>query len=159
MDYRRAWVKGGCYFFTVVTFQRRPLLTLPENLDRLRKVFAAVKAKRPFLMPAIVILPDHLHCIWLLPKGDADFATRWRMIKHDFSCTCSVPPSGIAPSRQKKGEKAVWQRRYWEHLIRDENDWRKHTVMFRNRPIGRSVRSNGWSRRAGIRRIGGLRNL
>ncbi|GAB4346328.1 MAG: hypothetical protein Kow006_04640 [Gammaproteobacteria bacterium] len=85
MRYRRAWTPGGCFFFTLVTHQRLPILASTSRIERLREAFARVRRSRPFAIDAIVILPDHLHCIWRLPVGDADFAVRWRLIKHHFS--------------------------------------------------------------------------
>ena len=81
MNYRRAFVPGASYFFTLVTEQRRPWLAEADNVALLRGAFRAVRAKRPFQVVAMVVMPDHLHCIWTLPPGDADFATRWRLIK------------------------------------------------------------------------------
>ncbi len=78
MEYRRAWRPGGWYFFTLVTYKRLPILTVPENVSRLRMSFHHVMQKRPFEIDGIVVLPDHVHCIWRLPEEDADFATRWR---------------------------------------------------------------------------------
>ena len=81
MQYRRSKTKGATYFFTLVTHNRRQILCQPENVDLLRGAFRYVMQKHPFKIDAIVILPDHLHCIWTLPEGDADFSTRWRLIK------------------------------------------------------------------------------
>ena len=85
MRYRRAKVKGGTYFFTVVTHKRVKIFTQSDNVDLLRQAFKKVKERHPFKIVAFVLLPDHLHCIWTLPQGDADFSTRWRLIKSDFS--------------------------------------------------------------------------
>ena len=135
MDFRRAWIKGGWYFFTVVTHERQPLLTIPENIARLRAVMESVKVKRPFAMPAIVILPDHLHCLWRMPEDDDDFATRWRMIKHDFTCGCVGANADNRASRRGRGERNVWQRRFWEHAIRDEEDWHRHLDYIAYNPV------------------------
>ena len=152
MEYRRAWREGGCYFFTVVTYKRQPILTVSENVSRLRMAFRHVKQKRPFEIDGIVVLPDHVHCIWRLPEEDDDFATRWRLIKHFFSRSCSVGRMGEAKrthqtiieetqsnSRKGKQERAVWQRRYWEHLIRDEQDWRKHMDYIHYNPVKHGI--------------------
>lgn len=88
MEYRRAKTPGATYFFTVVTYKRQKILCQPENIDLLRKAFRYVMQKHPFEINAIVILPDHLHTIWTLPKNDADFSTRWRLIKSYFSRQC-----------------------------------------------------------------------
>ena len=118
-DYRRADEQGGCYFFTLVTYNRKPMLTESPNLERLKESFAHVAAKRPFATDGIVILPDHLHCIWRLPEGDADYSSRWRLIKGCFSLAVKAPLTA-------RGEKRVWQRRFWERQIRDEQDYRAH---------------------------------
>lgn len=142
MDFRRAWVKGGWYFFTVVTYQRQALLTIPENVERLRNAMKSVQTKSPFAMPAIVILPDHLHCLWQLPEGDDDFASRWRQIKHDFTMGCVGANAKVGTSRRSKGESNVWQRRFWEHLIRDEEDWRRHMDYIAWNPVKHGYASN-----------------
>jgi putative transposase len=128
MNYRRAYRKGGCYFFTVVTCNRRPLLTEPENINRLRESFRYVMKRHPFVMDAVVVLPDHFHCIWRMPEEDADFSTRLRLIKRHFSI-------GMEAGCNKRGEKGVWQRRFWEHLIRDEDDWRRHVDYIHYNPV------------------------
>ncbi len=136
MQYRRAKIEGATYFFTVVTHNRRRFLTQPENIDLLRESFRYVMAKSPFTIDAISILPDHLHCIWTLPEGDADFSSRWRSIKSYFSRKCDVQYQGqISESRQKKQEKAIWQRRFWEHLIRDEEDYINHVDYIHYNPV------------------------
>jgi putative transposase len=104
-DYRRARVAGGCYFFNVVTYQRKPLFGDARNVDLLRQAFAWTKAQRPFDIEAIVILPDHLHCVWRLPEGDLDFSGRWRAIKQFVSRRTDAPVL-------RRGEKTIWQRRF-----------------------------------------------
>ncbi|OKY75639.1 MAG: transposase [Desulfobulbaceae bacterium DB1] len=136
MQYRRANIKGGSYFFTVVTHQRRKILCEPENIDLLRAVFRDVLARHPFTIDAMVVLPDHLHCIWTLPAGDNDFSRRWRLIKGAFTRKCDGKHKGEASfSRQSKGEQAVWQRRFWEHLIRDEQDFHYHADYIHYNPV------------------------
>jgi putative transposase len=135
MEFRRVWFPGGCYFFTVVTYKRQPILTIPDNISRLRKAFAHINRKLPFKIDGIVVLPNHLHSIWRLPEDDYDYATRWRLIKHFFSRSCLVIEENKNQSRQNKNEKTVWQRRYWEHLIRDEKDWRKHMDYIHYNPV------------------------
>ena len=127
-DYRRVRVAGGCYFFTVVTYQRRTLFDDPYNVDLLRQAFASAKEKRPFHIDAIVILPDHLHSVWRLPEGDDDFSGRWRAIKQFVS-------RRLDGSVSHRGEKRVWQRRFWEHLIHDEEDWRRHVDYIHFNPV------------------------
>ena len=135
MRYRRSCQPGGRYFFTVVTHQRQPLLTIPENTDRLRDAFKREMDKYPFTIDAIVILPDHLHTLWTLPENDADYSSRWNRIKRHFSMGCTGVQAGQTISRQNKREKPVWQRRFWEHAIRDENDWRRHMDYIHYNPV------------------------
>ncbi|BBL70644.1 REP-associated tyrosine transposase [Methylogaea oryzae] len=115
--YIRAYVPGGCYFFTVGLLERRRGL-LTENIDALRAAFRAVRAQRPFRIDAIVVLPDHLHCLWTLPPGDTDYSTRWRLIKSAFS-RAIAPGERLSDRRLLKKERGLWQRRFWEHAIRD----------------------------------------
>lgn len=127
-DYRRVRVPGGCYFFTVVTYGRRPLLADEININLLRQALASAKTRRPFDVEAMVVLPDHLHCIWRLPAGDADFSGRWRAVKQFVSKRLDT---AVSP----RGEKPVWQRRFWEHLIRDQEDWRRHMDYIHFNPV------------------------
>ncbi len=127
MQYRRAFLPGGCYFFTLVTKNRRKLFVNSMALDVLRNAFRAVKIKRPFEINAIVVLPDHIHCIWTLPEGDADFATRWRLIKTWATKHCNADMRQTLNGERTRGPKqTIWQHRYWEHLLRDEADYRHH---------------------------------
>ncbi|MEA5619205.1 transposase [Cronbergia sp. UHCC 0137] len=136
MEYRRVKVEGGTFFFTQVTYNRRPFLCKPENIFLLRKVFRKVIQRHPFTVDAIVILPNHLHCIWTLPPGDDDFSRRWRLIKSNFTRLCHAQYKGkISPSRQLKKEQAVWQRRFWEHQIRDEFDFQQHVDYIHYNPV------------------------
>jgi len=133
MYYRRSNQAGGCYFFTVNLAQRRRSL-LVDHIDLLRQAFLRVKQRHPFHIDAIVVLPEHLHTIWTLPKGDADFSKRWRLIKVEFSR--GLPKQElISRSRAKKGERGIWQRRYWEHLIRDEADFNQHVDYIHYNPV------------------------
>ncbi len=131
MEFRRVRIPGGTYFFTVVTAERRPLLI--DNISRLREAFRSVKHRYPFHIKAIVILPDHLHTIWGLPNGDADYSLRWSLIKRRFSI--GLPAGRQTASRRSKREKGIWQRRYWEHCIRDENDLRRHLDYIHYNPV------------------------
>ena len=126
------FVLGGTFFFTVALLERqRKLLT--EHIDDLRAVFGAAK-RRPFTIEAIVVLPDHLHCIWTLPSGDADFSTRWHDIKARFAAKI---PGGerVSAWRRQKGERGIWQRRFWEHVIRDERDFERHVEYIHYNPV------------------------
>lgn len=111
-------------FFTVALADRSQRL-LVQHIDSLREAFHCVKAEHPFVLDAMVVLPEHLHCIWTLPTGDANYPDRWRRIKAAFSR--SLPDFNFrSPSKILKGERGIWQRRYWEHTLRDEDDWRRH---------------------------------
>lgn len=133
MRYRRADVTGGTYFFTVNLAERKRTL-LVDHVDTLRQVVGMVKAKRPFRIDAMVILPDHLHAVCTLPVGDWDYPTRWMLIKAGFSRRL---PAGERRNRSRmtKGERGIWQRRYWEHLIQDETDFRRHVDYVHWNPI------------------------
>lgn len=123
-NYRRIHVPGGTYFFTVNLLERQRRL-LVEHVDLLRIAFAEAKKHRPFEIIAIVILPDHLHCVWRLPEGDDGNAKRWRHIKSVFSR--HLPPAERrSKSRAVRRERGIWQRRFWEHLIVDEIDLTNH---------------------------------
>ncbi len=126
MQYRRSRVTGGSYFFTLVTYGRQPLLTSDKNIERLREAFTLEMARHPFEIEAIVILPDHLHVLWQLPEGDSDYSKRWGAIKKYFSIGCRCAEKDNTPSRRDKRESNIWQRRFWEHTIRDQRDWNNH---------------------------------
>ena len=136
MRYRRANIEGGTYFFTVVTFKREKFLTQPDNVSLLREAFKVVMKKHPFIIDAFILLPDHLHCIWSLPENDNDFSNRWRLIKSYFSRNCNKKykqkPSEV---RKRKKEQAIWQRRFWEHLIRDDDDYKTHVEYIHYNPV------------------------
>jgi putative transposase len=130
--YRRNWLHGGTYFFTLVLADRRST-ALVDNIAALRLAFRATQQERPFTIDAIVVLPDHLHAIFTLPQDDFDFAGRWRRIKGHFST--SLLAAGTAIRRRANGELALWQRRYWEHTIRDENDFARHADYAHYNPV------------------------
>lgn len=131
--YIRAHIPDGTFFFTVALLERRRRL-LTENIQALRDAFALVKAQRPFTIDAAVILPDHLHCIWTLPEGDADFPGRWHTIKSKFSR--SLPKEETLSARRVvKGERGIWQRRFWEHTIRDDEDLARHMDYIHYNPV------------------------
>lgn len=133
-NYRRAWLPGGTYFFTVNLLQRQNNDLLVKHIQELRLVIKDVKAKFPFKIHACVVLPDHLHCIWELPPGDADFAIRWRLIKMNFSKALPMVEHRNE-ARQRRGEPGIWQRRYWEHVIRDEADYCAHMDYVHINPV------------------------
>ena len=132
-DYRRNRVPGATYFFTVTLADRTTDLLVRE-IDTLRTAVRQIRCKSPFHIDAWVVLPDHMHCLWTLPNGDADFSTRWRLIKTAFSKRI---PHGEhrSASRLNKGERGVWQRRFWEHTIRDERDYRAHMDYVHFNPV------------------------
>ena len=131
--YRRNFIAGGGFFFTVNLAERR-LQLLTQHIDELRNAFRETRRRHPFTIDAMVVLPDHLHAVWTLPEGDADFATRWRLIKSAFS---SSLPDGerISDSRAARGERGIWQRRYWEHTIRDQSDFARHVDYIHINPV------------------------
>jgi putative transposase len=133
-DYRRTWQPGGTYFFTVNLLQRQENDLLLRNIDYLRTVVRSVKMRHPFLIHGWVVLPEHIHCVLELPEGDSDFATRWRLIKADFSKLLPVSERR-SNVRQRRGERGIWQRRFWEHLIRDESDYRAHMDYVHINPV------------------------
>jgi putative transposase len=133
MRYRRANAAGGTYFFTVNLHDRTSRL-LVEQIDALRASVRAVRARWPFEIVARVVLPDHLHAIWALPDDDADFSTRWMLIKSGFSRRIARGEP-ISASRAEKGERGIWQRRFWEHQIRDEGDLQRHADYVHINPV------------------------
>jgi putative transposase len=131
--YRRFNIEGGTFFFTVTLADRSSDL-LVSHIDRFRDVYRSVQQQRPFETIAICILPDHLHAIWSLPPGDADFARRWNLIKGGFSRGLPAAASRSS-SKAAKREKGVWQRRYWEHAIRDDADLARHVDYIHFNPV------------------------
>lgn len=133
-DYRRAWHPGGTYFFTVNLLQRQENDLLIRHVGLLREAVRSVRQRHPFIIHGWVVLPDHLHCVIELPANDADFATRWRLIKIEFSK--ALPKTERRSNvRVTRGERGIWQRRYWEHLIRDEADFRAHMDYVHINPL------------------------
>jgi putative transposase len=132
-NYRRNFVPGGSFFFTVNLADRRSRL-LTERVGLLREAFRYVRARHSFTLDAIAVLPDHLHAIWTLPPGDADYATRWRLVKTFFSRGIDAGER-ISISRERKNERGVWQRRYWEHTLRSEFDFERHCDYIHFNPV------------------------
>jgi putative transposase len=144
-DYRRAWYPGGTYFFTVNALQRHGNNILTCHIDLLRSVVREVRQAHPFVIHGWVVLPEHMHCVIELPPGDANFATRWRLIKAGFSKQLpAVEDRSIV--RRARGERGLWQRRYWEHLIRDDRDLRAHMDYLHFNPVkhGHVTRVADW---------------
>jgi len=154
-SYRRFRVPGATLFFTVTLAERGTAL-LTDQVERLRYAVAATRRERPFTIDAFVVLPDHLHCIWTLPERDADYSVRWGAIKSRFSrslrddCRVGFNPTNAlragravgwnptlqrTQSKRAKGDAGVWQRRFWEHHIRDEEDYQAHLAYCWNNPV------------------------
>ena len=145
-NYRRPVTPGACWFFTVNLARRNGSGLLVEQIDLLRSVMRRVKQRHPFRIEAMVVLPEHLHAVWTLPPGDADFQYRWGLIKAGFSR--GLPrEEPISLSRSKRGERGIWQRRYWEHRIRDDEDFRRHVDYVHWNPVkhGLVERVSDWS--------------
>ncbi len=137
-NYIRAKFEGGYYFFTVVTHRRRKLFLTSSSRDCLHEAIDLTRANHPFETVAFCLLPEHLHCVWKLPDGDADFSIRWASIKGSFSrahLRLEGPKGTASPSRQRRGEAGLWQRRFWEHQIRDERDLQKHIDYIHYNPL------------------------
>lgn len=133
-NYHRVWVPGSTCFFTLV-LQDRSRTLLIDHVDSLRRAFREAISQRPCEVIAAVVLPDHLHCVWRLPDDDPDNAIRWRHIKALFSR--SLPPDdvSVSPSRYRKRERGVWQRRFWERLLRDDRDLAAHVDYIHMNPV------------------------
>ena len=139
-DYRRNRVPGGTYFFTINLLDRsRPLLI--ERIDLLRSAVRRVHELRPFHIDAWVVLPEHMHTLWTLPEGDADYRGRWQAIKMLFSKAIK-PGEPRSPSRQIRGERGIWQRRYWEHTIRNDHDHAAHMDYIHFNPVKHGLVTN-----------------
>ena len=135
-NYRRAYCEGASYFFTVVTCQRYPIFRNDDAVHLLQSCLRPVMYTHPFTLDAMVVLPDHLHCIWSLPSADRDFSTRWKQVKAQFTHRdLGEKAETISGSMHRKGEKGVWQRRFWEHLIRDQDDFNAHCDYIHYNPV------------------------
>lgn len=122
-NYRRNLIPSGSYFFTVATANRTGCL-LTDNIELFKHAVASGKRELPFELVAMVVLPEHLHGVWTLPVGDADYPTRWKKIKAAFSRSLHKGECPLA-CRIAKGEGGIWQRRYWKHKLRNEEDLRR----------------------------------
>ncbi|MCY1267516.1 REP-associated tyrosine transposase [compost metagenome] len=132
-NYRRSLVPGGTYFFTVTLADRRSSL-LTEAIGHLRNAYAQAAELSPFRTIAICVLPDHLHALWTLPEGDCEYSYRWSLIKSQFSKSIPADEQRSA-SKAKRREKGIWQRRFWEHQIRDEADLNRHIDYIHHNPV------------------------
>jgi putative transposase len=136
--YRRADSPGGCYFFTVVTYGRRRIFVDDAARACLRRAWQIVQNRRPFEIVALCLMPEHVHCIWRLPPNDADFSIRWSSIKAIFTreyLRAGGPEMTRNPSHVRSNEATIWQRRFWEHLIRDERDLSRHINYIHFNPV------------------------
>ena len=140
-NYRRIYSPGSTWFFTVNLAERRDNHLLVENIDLLRTAFRYVKQRKPYRIDAIVIMPDHLHCIWTLPSEDTDYSMRWSLLKSHFS---RAIPQGerVSQSRNKRRERGLWQRRFWAHLLTGQDDFNNHLDYIHWNPV-----KHGWVRR------------
>lgn len=144
-SYQRLVVPGGTYFFTV-RLQDRTSGLLTQRVDLLRAAMRLAQKQWPFRIDVAVVLPDHLHMVWTLPQTDVDFSKRWRLIKSTFSRHVA-PPATASPSKARRGEKGIWQRRFREHLIRDDLDFAAHRAFALNAPVlaGLVARPQDWA--------------
>jgi putative transposase len=142
--YRRNLVPGGTFFFTVALADRRSS-ALVDHIDHLRAAFRTVQDRKPFTVDAIVVMPDHLHAMLSLPEDDGDFPGRWKAIKAMFSR--NIAADGAPMSRNLRGEYDLWQRRYWEHTIRDEADFERCADYIHYNPVkhGHASAPADWS--------------
>jgi len=133
VTYRRNRLPGGSYFFTLTLVDRSSCL-LTERIEDLREAFRSVRRERPFTIDAMVVLPNHLHCIWRLPPGDADYSIRWREIKARFSRRVPAGESRTQGRGHQK-ERGIWQRCFWEHTLRDDRDRERHVDYIHYNPV------------------------
>jgi putative transposase len=132
-DYRRNRIPGGTYFFTVNLLERGNTL-LVSQISALRDAVRTVRARRPFHIDAWVVLPDHMHAVWTLPADDSDYSGRWRAIKIAFAK--ALPKTErLSPARMAKGERGIWRRRFWEHTIRNDEDYAAHVDYVHINPV------------------------
>jgi putative transposase len=135
---------GGTFFLTWVTYERRPILRSPASVARLRSAVAEVRQAHPFEILGAVILPDHVHFLWELPAGDGDFSKRVGLIKTRFTRSLDaarVVAGDLSDSRRRHRERAVWQRRFWEHTVRDDCDFEAHIDYIHYNPVRHGLAS------------------
>ncbi|HUE93801.1 REP-associated tyrosine transposase [Pseudomonas sp.] len=131
-EYRRIYRPGGTYFFTLTLADRRQDWLI-SHIAALKQSVHAEQQRAPFSLQAWVVMPEHLHLLMRLPDGDHDFSNRIRRIKGNFSR--ELPRGVVRASQLLKGERGIWQRRFWEHLIRDERDWQQHFDYIHYNPV------------------------
>ncbi len=137
-NYLRNYVPGGTFFFTAVTYKRQRIFSTPLARSCLRKAFQIVRRARKFEIFAIVLLPDHLHTIWILPEGDEDYSTRWRHLKTTFTriYLASCGHEMARTNRQKRSQsRGIWQPRFWEHTVSDEKDLKRCVDYIHYNPV------------------------
>ncbi len=151
-DYRRYFVPGGTYFLTVVTYARRPILTTDAGRSLLRSAILKIQASRQFRVFAIVLLPDHWHAVIQLPPGDTNYSTRIRRIKDEFTVNwmaAELPEAAVTDAQRRKGERGIWQPRFFEHTIVDEKDLERCTDYVHWNPrkhhLVKRIRDYRWS--------------
>ena len=135
--YRRQFA-GPTFFFTLVAYRRRTIFCTPVLRTALRDAIETVRVTRPFVIDAWVLMPDHMHCIWTLPEGDEDYSTRWAEIKRHVVSVCRDrlhDPRLLTRAARQRNESTIWQRRFWEHQIRDEFDMEKHVDYIHFNPV------------------------
>jgi len=141
-NYRRAYVPGGTFFITIVTYRRRSILAEPENVARLRTALRQVMGEAPFHIPAAVVLPDHAHFLWCLPQGDSNYPRRVGQMKILFTRSMqdqSESLNEISRSRHRHRESNIWQRRYWEHTVRNEDEFEAYLDYIHYNPVKHSL--------------------
>jgi putative transposase len=134
--YRRNFVAGGTFSFTV-TLVDRTSQALTDHITALRAAVRQTRHSHPFAIDAVVVLPEHLHLVMTLPEGDIDYPNRWRLIKRRF--TEAVLRSQTPIARHRNGELALWQRRFWEHTIRDSGEFERHVDYIHFNPVKHSL--------------------
>jgi putative transposase len=137
-DYKRWFRAGGTYFFTVVTYKRRKIFSDAHARTSLHQAIREVQDLRFFEVQGIVLLPDHCHCIWKMPEDDKNFSMRWGMIKRRFTKLWTNSRGHditVSQSRRQRGERGIWQRRFWEHLIYDQQDYARHMDYIHYNPV------------------------
>ncbi|MGD0959878.1 MAG: transposase [Methylomonas sp.] len=137
-EYRRFYLLNCVWFFTVNLAERKSNRLLLDHIDLLRDAFRYAKRQKPFSVDAIVILPDHLHCLWTLPENDHNYSIRWNMLKGHFSRNIGKGEK-ISNSREKRRERGIWQRRFWGHLIMNQEDYNRHFDYIHWNPV-----KHGW---------------
>ncbi len=138
-NYRRIYIPGSTLFFTLITYKRQKFLTSETARHCLKSAWRLVNKNHPFELTALVLLPDHLHCIWKLPKEDVNFSMRWSKIKKHFSKNYLSLSNGYKPQRtrsmMKRNESGLWQRRFWDHIIRNDQDFINHLNYIHYNPV------------------------